>query len=287
MKSPVPPLSSHSSKIGLICLSLASLGSIAMAMPSSAKAAEVTFRLGWSGANFGFPRVTASGLITFFTLPPNGNTTNGGVIAAGPNAVGIGSLNVPTINENQISDPLYNAANPITQYVKSLSVTVTDLSFGTTDNYTLADYDGIIWDANFANFDFSKNLVGQATRGSLNWGSVVLPDTSTLDPDSIYSKSFTQRGIVGGAYGGDFNLFDDPNCIATGYQPFSLKTCRPNPLTGKRDNENGVLLQLTTFEMVTPTPVPVPGAVFGVVAAAGLLAVSKKKNKKVDSDLTK
>lgn len=287
MKSQVNHLTSRTSKIGLICLSLASLGGIAMALPSSAKAAEVTFKLGWSGAAFGFPKVTGSGLITFFSLPPNGTATNGGAIAAGPNAVGIGSLNVPTINENQISDPNYNAANPITQYVKALNVTITDASFGTTDNYTLADYDGIIWDANFANFDFSKNLVGQATRGSLNWGSVVIPDAATLSSDSIYSKSYTQRGITGGAYGGDFNLFDDPNCIATGYQPFTLKTCRPNPLTGKRDNENGVLIQLTEFTLVTPTPVPVPGAVFGVVAAGGLLAVSKKKKKKVDSNLTK
>ncbi|MBD2176092.1 hypothetical protein H6F42_04050 [Pseudanabaena sp. FACHB-1998] len=287
MKNRVPTLSSHPSKIVLACLSVLSVGGMAMVMPSSAKAAEVTFRLGWSGAAFGFPKVTASGLITFFSLPPNGTASNGGAIAAGTNAVGIGGLNVPKINENQISDPIYNAANPITQYVKSLNVTVTDQSFGTTDSYTLADYDGIIWDANFANFDFSKNLVGQSTKGSLNWGSVVLPDTSTLNSDSIYSKSYTQRGIVGGAYGGDFNLFDDPNCIATGYQPFTLKTCRPNPLSGQRDNQNGALMQLTVFEMVTPTPVPVPGAVFGVIAAGGLLAVSKKKKKAVDSHLTK
>jgi hypothetical protein len=266
MKKSVQNVLNTTNKIGLMSLSLASLTSLVMAIPSTANAAEITFQVTWSGAKYGYDNVVASGLITFFSLPPNGTSISGGAIANGPNPVGLGSLNVPKISSSNISDPVYNANNNISTFVKSLNVTITDPDFG-SQALTLADFSGIIWDANYGNLDFTKQLVGQNTKGK-TWGSIYIPVNNNTN--DIYSKSYLERGKLNGAYGGDFNIFDDPTCVPTGYQPFTLRTCRRGP-------GGGVPLTLESFQVYNPRPVPVPGAIIGIVAAGGLLVFSKKK----------
>jgi hypothetical protein len=265
MKRIVEHLSKNLSKIGAIGIALTS---VTLVSPSAAKAADITFRAVWSGVHIGYDDVVATALITFESgkLPANG------AIAAGANAIGIGSLNVPRISRTSINDPNYNANNPIGNYIKALTLTITDPIFG-DETFDLNTFHGIIWDTNFATLDFSKELVGQQTVGG-KWGETYT--TIVTDSSDVYSKSYLQRGISGGAYAGDFNIFDNPACVPTGFQPFTLRTCRSGA-------GGGIPLVLTSFKVVDPRPVPVPGAVMGVVFAGGLLAVSKRKHRRQEA----
>lgn len=232
--------------IGLIGMS--ALSTVAT-MPSAAQAADITFKITWSGSYF-FNTASAVGYFTIDTaaLPNPGNTPS--------------SFSVPDISINKTTDPAFNAKSPITSLIKQLDLTITGSGAG-DGNYTLADYPdgGVIWNTNGANLDFSKELVGQTTQG-LPWGSIV-----SAPPGTSYSKSY----LTPGNYGGDFNIFDPPGCVPTGVETFVLATCSAKASDTK-------LMRLTSFRAV-----PVPGAVFGIVVAGGLLTASLKRKKKLAS----
>ncbi|MDX2256216.1 MAG: hypothetical protein NW214_11925 [Pseudanabaenaceae cyanobacterium bins.39] len=262
MKKLVEHLSKNLSKVGTIGIALTSLALVA---PSAAKASDIKFKAVWSGAYLGYDDVVATAFITF----ESGKLPTNGAIAAGAKAVGVGSLNVPKISSASINDPSYNANNPIGNYIKALTLTITDPIFG-DETFGLSTFHGVIWDTNYATLDFTKELVGQQTIGG-KWGESYR--TNITDPTDVYSKSYLERGIAGGKYAGDFNIFDNPACVPTGFQPFTIRTCRGGA-------GGGLSLVLTSFKIVDPPrPVPVPGAVMGVVVAGGLLAVSKRKGK--------
>lgn len=247
--------------IGLVGISVVGIG---LTMPSTVQASDITFKLTWDGSYFG----NTASAVGYFTidstvLPNPGNTPS--------------SFSVPNIDldpKNYItSDPKFNAKSPITDLIKSLSLTVTGSGLG-DGTYTLDDYSGggVIWNTNGANLDFSKDLVGQPTQGEV-WGTIDSPP-----PGYTYPTNYTTPV----SYGGDFNIFDAPGCVPTGVGEFTLATCSAiPPLDGKF---RSFKMRLTSFEAV---PVPLPSAMFGIIASGGFMAVSWKKKKVASTRLTK
>ncbi len=248
MKNTIERLSNIASAVGLIGLSVAGVG---LAMPSKVQAADITFQVTWSGRYF-FNTASAVGYFTIDSalLPNPGNTPT--------------NFSTPNISIDNPSDPAFNAKSPITALIKSLSLTVTGSGLG-DGTYTLDDYPdgGVIWNTNGATLDFSKELVGQKTQG-LPWGSIV-----STPPGDKYSDSYLNPAN----YGGDFNIFDAPTCVPTGVETFVLATCSASGDTK--------LMRLTSFR-----PVPVPGVLFGVILAGGLMTVSMRKKKLASTSLT-
>jgi len=235
---------------GIGILGISALSNI-VTMPSTAQAADITFKITWSGSYF-FNTASAVGYFTIDTaaLPNPGNTPS--------------SFSVPNISIDNPTDPVFNTKSPITSLIKSLTLTVTGSGLG-DGTYTLDDYPGggVIWNTNGANLDFSKELVGQSTQG-LPWGTIV-----SAPPGTSYSTSYKNPAN----YGGDFNIFDPPSCVPTSVETFVLATCSAKPNDTR-------LMRMTSFKAVD---VPVPGAVFGIVVAGGLLTASLKKKKKLTS----
>lgn len=230
---------------------------VALALPSQAKAADLTFRLTWDGTFF-FNTASAVG---YFTIASNALPNPGNL----PLVYQVPNLNLDPRSPNyKPVDTAFNTISPIENVIKELTITVTDSGFG-DGTYTKEDFGGIIWNTNGVQLDFTKELVGQPTVG-LPWGTIV-----STPPGTSYSTSYTNPL----QYGGDFNVFDPPECVPTGVQPFVLATC-----SGQKGKS--VLMRLTSF-----TQVPVPSALLGVVAAGGLMAISKRKKKSKDSDITK
>ncbi len=233
---------------GIGILGISALSTV-VTMPSSVQAADITFRITWSGSYF-FNTASAVGYFTIDSaaLPNAGNTPS--------------SFSVPDISINKTTDPDFNTKSPITSLIKQLDLTITG-SGAADGNYTLADYPngGVIWNTNGANLDFSKELIGQSTVG-LPWGTIV-----SSPPGTSYSTSYKNPAN----YGGDFNIFDPPECVPTGVETFVLATC------SAKANETK-LMRMTSFRVV-----PVPGAVLGVFVAGGLLTASLKRKKKLAS----
>jgi hypothetical protein len=246
MKQLAKYISGFTYGIGIIGIS--ALSTVAT-MPSAAQAADITFKITWSGSYF-FNTASAVGefIIDSAALPNPGNTPS--------------SFTVPNISIDNPTDPTFNAISPITSLIKSLKLTVAGSGLGDGD-YTLADYPdgGVIWNTNGANLDFSKELIGQSTQG-LPWGTIV-----SAPPGTAYSTSYKNPSN----YGGDFNIFDPPGCVPTGVETFVLATCSAKASDTK-------LMRMTSFRAV-----PVPGAVFGIVVTGGLLTASLKRKKKVAS----
>lgn len=269
MKKIVKYLASITCGVGLSSLVMnLSISSVQAAGFTFSSSDALTFKAIWSGEKrFGIPTPKAEALIRF---KPN----------ALPNP---GALPQPFVTPiisdetgKDISD--FNTKSPITSVVEALTLTVSNALIG-NGTFTLSDFGGIIWNTNGAALDFTKELVGQPTFGGLgeNWGTVV-----SAPPGGFYDGTVEEPT----SYGGDFNLFDPPECVPTGVAVFTLATCSNGAnLTTTEDRLKVQFLRLTSFSLVevTPRPVPVPGAVFGVVVAGGLLAASRRKRKSDDS----
>ncbi|BBC24972.1 hypothetical protein [Pseudanabaena sp. ABRG5-3] len=252
MKQLVKHLSDLAYKISFLGLSAVGFG---LVMPSASHAADITFKAVWSGTYF-FNTASAVGYFTIDSAAlPNPGTKPS-------------NFSVPNISINNTTDPVFNAKSPITSLIKALTITVTGSGLG-DGTYTLDDYPdgGVIWNTNGVALDFSKELVGQPTQG-LPWGSIV-----STPPGTSYSTSYLKPAN----YGGDFNIFDPPDCVPTGVETFVLATCSAKSGTK--------LMRLESFRAV-PTPVPVPGAVIGVIVAGGLLGISRKKKREASPEIT-
>lgn len=252
-------------------LGISALG-CGLVSPSSAQAAdftfsssdELTFEARWEGARGRIPAPIAVALITF---KPNA-LPNPGFLPA--------PFTTPIIDEDTGEDISgFNSKSPITNVVQSLTLTVSNALIG-NGVFTLKDFGGIIWNTNGAKLDFNEDLVGQPTLG-VEWGTVV-----SAPPGGFYDGTVE----VPSRYGGDFNLFDPPECVPTGVAVFTLATCSNGAGFASDDIENLSKIQtlrLVSFRLVDVKPVPVPGAIFGVVAAGGLLVASRRKKKMVDA----
>ncbi|PZU96562.1 MAG: hypothetical protein DCE90_09625 [Pseudanabaena sp.] len=256
-------------------LGISALG-CGLVSPSSVQAAgftfsssdSLTFKARWEGVALrGVKAPIAEALITF---KPNA-LPNPGFLPA--------PFTTPIIDPDTGEDTSgFNSKSPITNVVESLTLTVSNALIG-NGTFTLNDFDGIIWNTNGAALDFNEELVGQPTKG-VEWGTIVSPP-----PGGFYDGTVEPEA----RYGGDFNLFDPPECVPTGVAVFTLATCSNganfDPLDP--DFQDNILkiqyLRLVSFRLVDVRPVPVPGAVFGVVAAGGLLVASRRKKKMVDA----
>lgn len=235
----------------------------------------LTFEAKWEGFATRFAPIPpiAVALITF---KPNSLPSRG--FLPGP------EFTTPIIDPEtgkDISD--FNSKSPITNVVESLTLTVSGALIG-NGTFTLSDFGGIIWNTNSDKdnendkLDFTKELKGQPTFSGKGekWADLV-----SAPPGGFYDGTVE----VGTSYGGDFNLFDPPECVPTGVAVFTLATCSNGANLDKNDPDLLKIqyLRLTSFRLVDVRPVPFPGAVFGVVAAGGLLVASRRKKKMVDA----
>jgi len=183
--------------------------------------------------------------------PISFNFTFTGSAYDGNNSVATGSI---TFDGSLLANPGRNLWDPGNNYsdygtatpglVTALSVTVTGSSAG-NGTFTLADFNGVLFDTSSLALNLTQPLVGQPTSSpnSATWGT----------PDPVPSSN------PAASYTGDFQLFAISSSAApTGISPFQLGT----------DYGNGDGLQLASFTSSAAVPEPGSLALFGVGLAA-------------------
>ncbi|CAN1210749.1 hypothetical protein TUMEXPCC7403_11165 [Tumidithrix helvetica PCC 7403] len=260
--------------IGTGMLSIASLG-LGTLMP--AQAANFTMNATWSGAEFGN---TASATATI--------VMNGDFI--------------------DITRPI-SYDDSLAPGVVSMTMTVTDGN-GIIQTFSKADFSSFTFDSANTVLNFTKNLVGQDlsspfTGKTWNITNPIVTDPNATDPNAtdpnfmrlqkdengdplldengnpIYIRQLTPYVVSNTAtssYAGDFNFFKvDPPGICrnfpSGIHRFIMASCFD-------DSEDVKWMRLTSLTLQSVKPVPVPGVLFGAIAAGAYFSARTLRKKK-------
>lgn len=153
----------------------------------------------------------------------------------------------------------------LSSWATSLTLTVSGASSG-NNTFTLQDFIDVYYDPAGANFDLTKNFVGQATGGQ-PWGTPPSIDEGPGDQPPFNDDPLPgdEEGpmfaVNGRDTSGDFNLISEAEGVPTGVWYFTLRTA------------GGEEMRLTSF---TPTTVPEPSATV-LMGVAGIALLARRR----------